>query len=489
MSGRVLRYSLGAGIGALLLLPFLVLIGFASSWRLPLTAELGEVFFFTASQALFSALVSMIFGIVGGLGLLWAGRFGGRRSRILEAIVLLPNVAPVLLMILAALKAFPGLRGITGIVTVHVLLNAGLVSVAFARLVRDKVSGMAELAWVEGATGFKFFRRGVLPYLKHDLLTLALFVFAICFSSFAVPLIIGGSRATTLEVLIYQKLRISADWAEAIGIATLQLVAILVLSWALRRETGTALAARPSETPLLSWKWGAAFAMVPGAILVWGMVDGFTSGLQQLNSLGVWGREMPLLLYGSIKVGFGTGAASALLLLLIAYVNPTGAYRKFLLGYVAPSTVLMGFALLIAWRATGFATYFKIIAGLTLITVPSFYRLQWDNTLRSLEGQRTVARVLGAGDFLVFRDIILPQVLRSALFIAGIASLWAWGDFAFSAVVAEKDVTVAMLAQGLMESYRLDAATVLVWVVSAGGVLSFLLFNGVARVVGSKSQT
>lgn len=488
MSTRSLRYALGAGIVLLLLLPFLVLIRFASSWQIAASKEISEVFLFTSLQAFLSASASMMAGILGGLGLIWASRLGAKRARALEALVLLPNVAPVLLVILATLKVFPGLQGLLGIVLIHTLLNAGLVAVVFVRLVKDKISGMAELAWIEGASGWRFFRRGVLPYLRTDLLTVALFVFALCFSSFATPLIVGGSRATTLEVLIYQKIRITADWSGAIGVAVLQMLSILVLSWGLRRDTGTTFAARGADTPLLAWKWGLVPALLPAGLLAWGLIDGWSRGASQLASMGIWSRDIPRLALGSLIVGLGTGVTVVFLLLLIAFVYPSGLFRRFMVGYVAPSTVLMGFALLVAWRAMGLASYLKIILGLSLIMVPSFYRLQWDSTLRSLQGQRDVARVLGAGDVLIFVRVLLPQVVRPAFFIAGVASLWAWGDFALSAVVAERDLTIAMLVQSLMESYRLDAATVLVWTVIAGGALSFLLFNGVGRVIGTKPQ-
>ena len=188
-------------------------------------------------------------------------------------------------------------------------------------------------------------------------------------------------------------------------------------------------------------------------------------------------------------MGLGTGICTVLLLSLLAYVSPRGLARRILLGYAAPSAVLMGFAILFFWRATGLASYLKIILGLSLAAVPAFYRLQWDSILTSLEGQRIVARSLGAGELLTFRRVIWPQVAPSAFRIAGLASVWAWGDFSLSSVVAERTLTLAMVAQELMGSYRLDAATALVWVILAGAGLSYFFFSGVGRVLGSSAKT
>lgn len=486
----MLRFTLGLGVFFFLLFPFFALFFFSSNWRLPLTPEVGEVFLFTCWQAVLSAFFSLVFGLLGGLGLLWLeARVSSGKVRLAEAFALLPNVAPVLVLLLATIKYFPFARGLIGIVFVHALLNIGLVSVAFTRLVRMKMGGLAELAWIEGASGWRFFWRGVLPVLKFDLALLFLFVFALCFSSFAVPLMIGGSRATTLEVLIYEKIRISGDWSAALGIATLQMVATLFLSWVLRREPAPVSGVSRGLTPLLSWAPGVMVVGAAPLILFLGLVDDVVVGAERVFALSALRSELPILFLSSMAVAVGTGLMSAVFLLIVAFVEPRGAARKFLIGYVAPSSVLMGFALLVAIRGTGAWTYLKMTLGITLITVPSFYRLYWDSLLQSLESQRWLAWSLGANRGLIFREIVLPQVIRSCCFIAGLASLWAWGDFALSSVVAERTMTIAMLISGLMGSYRLDAATFLVWVLLLGGAMTFAIFNGVGRVLGTKSQT
>ena len=473
---------------ALMFAPFVILIAHAGAWRLPLTVAAAEVFGFTVLQAGLSAALSTVFGIGAGLGLLWVARAGGERAgRAAEMAALLPNAVPVLVLLLAVMK-FSWARGLTGIVLAHVLLNTGLVAVAFVHMARRKLSGLAELAWVEGATPLRFFARVALPVLARDLAVVMLFVFALCFASFAIPLVIGGSRATTIEVLIYQKIRIGGLWADALGLATLQMIGVLGLTWLLRLSSGEAMVIRAARIPLLESRFGIALAAAPALVILGGLCEGFGRGLETLRSLPSLREEIPSLIVGSIAVGLLTALFSMLWLLTVAYVGPRGFFRRLLVGYSAPSTVLIGFALLIAVPEEAVDPRLRIALGLSLILTPSFYRLRWDSVLSGLDGQRAIAAILGAGDWQIFKSVILPQVWRPAFAVGALASLWAWGDFALSSVVAGRKVTLAMAVHALIDSYRLDAATVLVWIVAIGGGLSFALLSGVGHVLGSKSE-
>lgn len=443
---------------------------------------------FTIAQAAMSAALALVIGLAGAYGLEAASaKWGVANGKFLEAVALLPNVAPVLLFLLAVMKYAPGLRGLIGIVIVHALLNAGLVSASVLRLFHAKVAGLADLAWVEGSSRKKFFYRVALPVLRTDLFMIFTFVFAICFTSLAVPLVIGGSRATTLETLIWQWLRIDGDFSRALGATFLQIISIFALILVLRKRTTVAHSsvARTAQ-PLLANAIGLPIILAPAILLIVSMFDKPITGANLFFESDVLRSELLRTFAGSLVIALGTGSLVAFILLAISFVEPRGFARKVLLGYVAPSSVITGFALLMAWRSMGTATYFKIMIALTLISVPAFYRLYWDSTLESLHNQRTVAMSLGASTWLTFKRVVVPQVLRPACFVAGLSSLWAWGDFALSKTIAERDVSLGMLVQSLMGTYRFEIATFLVWILLLGGALTFLFFQGVGRVFGQK---
>lgn len=486
MTSRALS---GFGLALLFVFPFVVVVAKLADFRVPLTSEVGWVFLSTTIQASLSAFFSVVFGMVGAFGLLSCARYHKRGERLSTVLALAPNAGPVILLLIAVMKLFPWARGLSGIVFVHVLLNAGLLSVVFAEAMRSKMTGYAELAWIEGVSRLTFFQRVVLPLLRTDIVLGFLFVFALCFASFAVPLALGGARATTIEVLIYEKIRISGNWSEAVGLAFLQTLAVLVMTWFLSRAPGAVTpSTRDLTTPLLGWKYGVLVPLFGFLVLVVGLLDSVLSGAQQVFALSTLRAELPSLVAGSVLVGFLVGLFTIALLLLVAYIRPEGTYRRLLAGYAAPSSVLVGFAVLILWRDLGIATYFKIALALGLVIVPSFLRFRWIALLDTLRGQAVIANILSAGPWLTFKRIVLPQVIQPAFFLGGVAALWAWGDFALSSVVGERSVTLAMAMRGLMDSYRLDAATFLAWFVIVGGLSMLGLFVGVGNVLGQKPK-
>ena len=459
---------------------------------LPAFDILLPVLTFTFAQAFVSAFLALIFGFAGALGLQWVGsRFGGRVGRFAEVFCLLPNVAPVLVFMFAMFRFTPMLRGFSGIVVAHALLNVGLVSVALTRAFNDKLSGLADLAWIEGATRTRFLRRVALPLLKGELLALFLFVFAICFASFAVPMMLGGSRATTIETLIWQEIRIGGEWASAIGLSILQFALLMALAFVLGREPATPISTTRVGQPLLSWAGGFPLLAVPSGMIVVTLLENPLAGLRLIDGdVGFSLSEIVVSKFvSSFFVAILSGVTIVALLMAIAFADPQGKVRRLLWGAVAPSSVITGFAILYLWRGTGTATLFKIAIGLALVATPAFYRLSWDGLLSSLRGQRTIGETLGGSKALIFRRVVWPQAIGPACFIAGLASLWVWGDFALSRVVAEGDVTLALVVQGLMDSYRLELALTLVWILMIGSAMTFFIFEGAGRVLGSKSQT
>ena len=473
-----------AALFVVLFFPYLILVFETRTLVLP-GGEAMSAFAFTFTQAFASALMAMIIGLIGAFALNFTEqRYGIRIERAAIVLALLPNAAPVLILLMGVMKTMPWARGFLGIILVHCLLNCGLVAVSLVALFKRKIGGMAELAWIEGCSRIRFLHQVVVPYLITDFTTIALFVFAICFASFAVPLMLGGSRATTIETLIYQKIRIAGAWDQAVTLALLQALAIAFFSWLLRGRKSSVVSSRVGNLPLLSHPFGFLFLLFPAALMLAGLVGGAKTGWAQFLII-----DPRPLIAGSLFTALATGVISVCLLAWIAYLHPEGAVRKALLGYASPSAVLTGFAILFVWRTTGVATYFKIAVGLSLAAIPGFYRLYWDSLLRGLDGQRTVARTMGASSAMIFRQIVWPQVVGPAFRIAGLAAVWAWGDFGLSSVVAERTVTLALLTQSLMASYRFDAATIAIWFVIAGALITYIFFDGVGRVLGAKSQT
>lgn len=471
-----------------LVFPFLFLLFHFNITSWPEWQELLWAFRNSFLQAFFSAFFSLALGTWVAFGLIcFTDGYRRHYRMLLEVLCLLPNFLPplfTLLSILNFIDPFP--MGIVGITIAHTVINFGLVAVMLANIIENKIGGLAELAYIEGASRGQFLRQAFWPILKHDLFLLFLFVFAVCFGSFAVPLIVGGGRGTTMEVLIYEKIRLSSNWSEAVVLAVLQSAFIFAVSFFAKRG-GTTSSDRMANLRILRMFSGIGILLLIMTFGFLGYAQGVVEGFRQISAF--YELQSPLIwnFFGSLIVGMAVGLFSYGSLLVIAYCWPKMWFEKFLAGYVAPSTALCCFAFLIMGTNESFWPFIKITLAFNLLCLASLYRMGWDGVLRGLENQITIARILGAEAPQIFKQVLLPQISRRAALFAGVAAVWACGDYSVSRILAHRDVTLGMMTETLMSSYRLGMATILSLSLIACGVICFFIMMGVGRVVGRKS--
>ncbi|MNJ92696.1 thiamine transporter membrane protein [compost metagenome] len=480
---NVLRYALVL----FLLFPFLFLLtqfrlGSAPDW-----AELRWAFKNTFYQAFLSTVLSLFFGLWSALGLISFSSGRKRHWRFpLDILCLLPNFLPPIFILLATLNTIePFPMGIVGIALVHAFMNFGLVAVLLAGIIESKLGGVVELSYVEGASRWQFFSRAFFPILKKDILLICLFVFVICFGSFSVPLVVGGGRGTTVEVLIYEKIRLSGEWGDAVILAFLQSLFIFAVTFIANRGRAQSIE-RWANLKLIRMPSGIAVLLLISALYMYGYGQSFIAGLPLLATFS--GMQSALLwsFTGSLLMGLTVGLLCYGGLMLIAYSWPKRWFEKFLNGYVAPSTSLACFSLLILGPNEGWMPFIKIPLALTLLSLNSLFRMGWDGELHSLQSQVTVAHTMGASHRQIFKEILFPQLANRAGLLAGIASVWACGDFAVSRILAHQDLTIAMMTETLMTSYRLSQATVLSSLIVLASLICFIFFVGGSRVLRRK---
>lgn len=483
-----LRDILRAALILFLVFPFLFLVG---QFRLfPAQMDFAEIFWaFKNSflQAFLSSFFSLLFGLWCALGLLCF--HAGHRQHwrfLLEILCLLPNFLPPLFILLATLNVVdPFPMGLVGIALVHTVMNFGLVAVLLAGIIESKLGGIAELAYVEGASRWLFFTRGFFSTMQKDLLLLGLFIFVICFGSFAVPLVVGGGRGTTVEVLIYEKIRLSSDWGGAVILAFLQSAFIFALTLVANRGKGTT-SRKWSRLYLLRMPTGVVATLLISSLYILGYIQGFIAGLPLLSTFYEIQSAILWNFMGTLFVGLSTGILCFLGLMLIAYCWPKAWFEKFLSGYVAPSTSLVCFSLLIFGPNEGWMPFFKIPVALMLLSLNTLFRMGWAGELQSLQPQLTAAYAMGAEKKQIFREILFPQVVGRAGLLSGLAAIWACGDFAVSRVLAHRDLNLAMMTETLMTAYRLNQATVLSSLIILAGFICFIFCVGGSRVLRRK---
>lgn len=471
-----------------LTLPYWLLLAqfpLISSLDLP---ELWWAFKNTLIQATGSSFGSLILGFVLALGLLTVPI---RWRRYFHYLCLLPGLLPpifILLVVLSILSPFPA--GLTGVILIHILMNAGLVALMVLELIQSKLGPLSELAQVEGASQFQFFKSAV-GMLRRDLVSLFFFIFALCFCSFSVPLIAGGGKATTIEILIYEKIRISGEWGEALSLAMIQVLLLFCFSFN-RLPSRKKLSGRMESSGFFRNRLGLIFLV--GYCLSFVGIFAFESfsGWPQVFAIpGLWEEVfdvIPMTMLFSVSVGMVILG----LLLLSAVGSAQGkinsSLQKLITGFVSPSTALLGFSLLFFVSNQEPWIYFKWILGFSCLVFATLYRWGWDLVLTGLREQVQVAQTLGASTGLIFKAVLFPQILRPATRLAGVAGLWALGDFALGKILIAKDVTLAMLIETLMSSYRIETAMALLSLLLLLGMLHFLFFEGISYVYSRTSS-
>ncbi len=464
-------------ITILLIFPYLVFLAKITRWDLPPWSELGPVIKFTFLQSVYSAFFSVFGGLFIALGL------ARKYSRNLEILILIPVFVPSLFLVISLLnliRPFP--FGLVGTVLAHVFSFSGLVGVVLFAKMRERLGGMIELAFVEGANRRSILFKLVLPLLKSDIMNLFVLVFIIAFGSFSIPLITGSVGAVAFEVLTYQKIIIEGNFAQAFGLATMQvlLVAMIVLSYSPKTSLKSQRIANLSGIGL----WPGLFY---GLFISFGSVCGIFFVVphipHEIESV------LPGRILGSLLVGMGVGVFSFLCLSMIVLGSPHVAFEKFLKSYVAPSVTLVGFAFLLLGITFRLFSIVAIVFGLVMVFIPGLYRLLLDDNIRSLRNQIEVARTMGATNYQIFSYITFPQCAKSIGLLSGCAGFWAVGDFALSRLVSDRTITVAMLVDDLLGSYRLSAASVLAGLLLVIGAGIFWMFRSLGNVLSQKSDS
>lgn len=456
-------------------LPYVLLFRFFSEWRWPEFEEFAWALKNSAIQASGSAVLALIGGL-----LLWFGLVKAPlRSRApLCWALLLPSLFPPLFLLLSFLSwmdPFP--VGWIGISIIQGFMNAGLVSVLLLQVFDQKLGGLSEAAETLGASRLLFFRKSA-RLLIPDVLSVGLFVFAASFASFSIPLVVGGGKATTLEILIYEKIRISADWGAALSLSLMQLAIIAAFTLLPRSEFDVS----SSRSTNLA-RWGHSLGLVAVGfylVLFFGpLLKGLPAGIAAISAIPDLSQEIGALAVPTIFFALLVGLGCFLLFLFFALAAPENSIPRFMRGWLAPSSALLGFAFLFQ---SGENSWISYVFALILLFFPAVYRLGMDRKIESLRTQVDVARAMGAGEVLIWRKILMPQVWSLAALLSGVGALWAMGEFAVGKVVLGGARTWALLSESLMSSYRIEAGLGVSALILLSGFFVFSFFWGVSHV-------
>jgi thiamine transport system permease protein len=216
---------------------FLEAFASSRSWRI-----LG----FSLSQALLSAVIAVCLGFPAAY---ISASFDFPGKKILSSLFSLPFIVPSILLVLGlagffgnagsvnALLADLGLPrvnfiyGIQGVILAHAFFNFPIAARLISASLRQADPNLKDAAVLLGAGRSRLFFTISLPESLPGLLSAFFLIFLYCFQSFTIILLLGGGPAfSTLEVEIYQAMRLTFRPGAAACYALLEILASLALT-------------------------------------------------------------------------------------------------------------------------------------------------------------------------------------------------------------------------------------------------------------------
>lgn len=453
---------------------------------------------FTLTQATLSALLSVALAIPVARALA-RRRFRGRRA--LVALLGAPFILPVIVAILGLLQIFgrsgwisdalgliglPPLQiyGLHGVVLAHVFFNLPLATRLILQAWQEVPAEQFRLAAQLNLGPVAMFRLIEWPLLRRTCPGVLAVVFAICLTSFAVALTLGGGpRATTIELAIYQAFRFDFDLGRAAMLSGIQLILTAAAAFlALRLSQGEGLGAGLDRT-LKRWDGQSRAARLTDTLaiclaalfLVLPLLAIVVSGLGGLVSL-------PGSVLVATVISIGTALASTAILLTLAL--PMAAAVALgraniveiagILG-LAASPLVIGTGLFILLRpiADPFAFALPVTAMVNAVmALPFALRILVPQARSVVSSQGRLALSLNLTGWRFFRIVLLPRMRPQIGFAAGLTAALSMGDLGVIALFADPDIaTLPLQIYRLMGAYRMDdaaAAALLLLILSMG---------------------
>ncbi|EEE35777.1 binding-protein-dependent transport systems inner membrane component [Rhodobacteraceae bacterium KLH11] len=448
---------------------------------------------FTLVQATLSALFSAALAVPVARALA-RRRFPGRRALI--ALLGAPFILPIIVAILGLLQVFgragwisdllgtvglPPIQiyGLHGVVLAHVFFNLPLATRLILQGWQEIPAERFRLAAQLGCGGMAMFRLIELPMLRRILPGVLAVVFAICLTSFAVALTLGGGpRATTIELAIYQAFTYDFNLGRAALLSAVQLAlttfaALAALKFSRGDGFGAGLnrAIRRWDggTPVLDTLWilaATAFLLLPLASVV-------ISGV-----LGVF--EMPILVFQAALTSILVAVASTAILLLLALpmataiaTGRTGIVELSGILGLAASPLVIGTGLFVLIRPLANPTDLALpVTALVnaVMALPFALRILVPAARDTVDRHGRLALSLNMNNHTFFTRILLPRLRPQIGFAAGLTAALSMGDLGVIALFADARIaTLPLQIYRLMGAYQMQAA--------AGGALLLLILS------------
>jgi thiamine transport system permease protein len=432
---------------------------------------------FTLTQAALSTSLSILPAIFVARALV-RQEFPGKAA--LLALFAVPLALPVIVAVLGITAVYGNagwlggwfdLYGLTGILIAHVFFNLPLATRILYESLQSIPAETHRLAAQLDVSGWAFFRTVEWPYLKPAIASAAALIFLLCAASFVVVLTLGGGpSATTLEVAIYQSLRLDFDLARAVTLSFLQIVLCAGLGLLISQSQFTEASA-PLRMRTMRFDGKHLKGRIVDAVVIAIAAFVVIPPLMAIAAVGLGGLQYTEQLPVAFATSIALGLTAAVLTVAFAWIMARADVQTPRFGSFLSVMVLAGLIVPPAVIATGWFIAFRgwsgnfalalamIVALNALIALPFASSILRPAVMRHAAAHDRLCAQLGVSGWNRLRLIDSPalrQPLAQALLMAFVLSL---GDLtAVTLLGTQGIITLPSLVAQQMGNYRSTAA-------------------------------
>ncbi len=478
---------------------------------------------FTVYQAFLSSILTLCIGLPGAYIM---GNYAFRGKSLIKAISTVPFILPSIIVVLGFLALF-GNRGLinhllepfgihirilyslTAILLAHAFYNFPIVIRMVGSAWENMDSSYEDAAASLGAGPWKRFLYVTLPLLAPSMVSAFTLVFAYCFMSFAIVLILGGAQYATIEVEIYVLATVLIQPHMASALSIIQIAISLIFIWTYTHFGRNGASGIRRMKKIRGFSPASVSVLVYSAIISFFILGPMLSVVYYSFVTG-WGGSFTLHWY---RLLFSEGASSVigirpiraignslffafltvvitvpLALLSSFWAKEHGKWVPLIMVSVAVSSVTLGWAYIGAFLKTGIYESWPIIAlAHSIIAFPLVFRSVYNSAVSMDDDLRNAARSLGAGPIRAFLYAELPQIRPGMLVGATFAFAISLGEFGATLLLYRPEYTTMPIAIYRIlgtRAFGSAAAMSVVLMLLAG--ISFLLID---RIGGSQERS
>ena len=382
------------------------------------------------------------------------------------------------------------LYGLSGILIAHVYLNASFTLRALLHCFETIPKEKYKLAKSLNFSIFKRFWYVEYPALKTTLLSIGSTIFLLCFTSFAIVLLLGGNPSyNTLEVAIYEAVRLDFDISLALKLALIQLgvsTILVVLSSSfrininnLKTSANVILWKDSKKVQIVQWFIVGVFSLFFILPLVVIVLDGIGADFSRIFSDRVFIRAF----FTSIILATVSSAITVIVALIFSNAkrnftldtrlatNPFSRLFDTIISfssnlYLAIPSLVLGLGFFLMYQESdGSITVYSTVALLSanvLMSLPFALAVLSSTMNKTAKRYDKLSFSLGLSAIERWKYVEYPYLKSSLAYVFALAFCFSLGDLGIIALFGSNDfITLPWYLYQLIGSYNTtDAAGV-----------------------------